>query len=239
MPRIKVKRDDIPTTDEWLHILDLAAILDYSRAWQVPPFKLWFQGLIALDWLFGKRIHELLKLRRKDLWFERRLLHVLFHVGKKKAKTAKIEWIPYLKVKTSRHKAIPFLRAYLKEFDAQIKNKESYLFPAQTSPKQIQVRTKFLNKAGEQEQKQYSYARVGGHVLQETARYWLDKINRQLPPGQRIWFHLGRHAIGTRMARKRKSAIQIAEVLDVTERTALVYTRHAAGVGEEWVKETE
>ena len=40
--------------------------------------------LIALLWLFGKRISEVLRLKRKDLWFDEHFLYVRFSILKKK-----------------------------------------------------------------------------------------------------------------------------------------------------------
>ena len=76
-------------------------------------------------------------------------------------------------------------------------------------------------------------------MKEENAFYWLQKVNAQLPPEKRIYFHYGRHSIGIKMAYQGRSPYQIAEVLDETVDAALQYTKHASGYSSEWTKETE
>lgn len=239
MPHIKIKHDDIITTETWLEILDLALKLDFSQSWKVPPIQSWFACVLAFDWMFGKRINEILTLKRKHITKEKGLVKVLFYVGKKKTKTASIEFLPFQKAKTSKHKAYPYIRSYLQEFDKQGGTPEDYLFFAATNPRTRKVNTTFTNGKGETETRNYTYTDNGGHIYEENCRYYLNKINEQLPEGKRIYFHYGRHTIGIKMARQGRSVWEIADVLDDSERAAIAYTKKAGGYSQRWTRETE
>lgn len=239
MPLIKTKHEDIITTEQWTKLLNLAAKLDFEKTRRAPPYKLWMQATLAIDWLTGKRINEILSLKRKHFSFEDKMIKILFFVGKKKARSSPLEQLPYQKTRTIDHQAVPYILAYLDEYDRVNKSKEGYLFPAQTQQQYRVVHTTFLNGQGEKETREYEYTLPGGYVYEQTARYWLSKINKQLPENERIYFHWGRHTIGIKMARQGRSAWQIGEVLDDTERAATEYTKKAGGYAQEWTKETE
>lgn len=149
-----------------------------------------------------------------------------------------MEQMPYQKVRTLDHKAVPYILKYLEEFDQKYKA-SGYLFPAKTQPRNRHIKTKYLDGAGLEQVGEYNYKDTGGYVYRQNATFWLNKINKQLPPSKRMYFHYGRHSIGIKMAYQGKSAIQIAAVLDETPRAAIEYTKHAGGLDQEWVNETE
>lgn len=70
MPEIKTLRDDIIRRPE------LDDMLKRARG-KVTA------ALIAMLWLFGKRISEVIKLRKRDVWVEGGYLYARFTVGKK------------------------------------------------------------------------------------------------------------------------------------------------------------
>jgi len=187
----------------------------------------------------GKRINEVLQLRRKHIIITPKQIRIKFFVGKKKRRSSPIEQMPYQKAKTIHHKAVPYILEYLEEFDKVVDDEESRLFPANTKPRTRVVNTTFINGRGEEEKRRYEYRDPGGYVYQETARFWLSKINAKLPEDKRIYFHYGRHSIGIKMAYKGRTPYQIAEILDETVKAAIEYTKHAGGYSQEWTNETE
>jgi integrase len=242
MPAHKINRVDEISTENWLKILELAEQLNYSEARQVPPYQYWLTCVLAIVWLTGKRINEILSLKWKDIIFTTNEVRIKFKVGKKRSRGSPIELQPYQKARNINHKAVPFIQKYLKEIEAgnplEMLQK-AYLFPVKTPERTRTVRTKFTNGKGEKQTKQYSYKDPGGYIYEENARYWLGKINEQLPEDERIYFHYGRHSIGIKQAYQGKTPYQIAEILDETVRSALEYTKHAGGYSSEWTKETE
>lgn len=239
MPQHNIKRQEEVSPENWIELIEIAENLDYSRAYIVPPFQFWFSCVLAVDWLTGKRINEILMLKRKDVSFTEKKIRLRFHIGKKKHRNAPIERQPYQKAKTIEHLAVPYIKKYLDEYDLKIDKKDGWLFPAPTYPRTRIVKTKFVNGENIEEIREYSYDDPGGYVYEENARFWLNKVNCQVPEDRRIYFHYGRHSIGIKLAYQGKSDIEIAAILDETPRAALEYTKHAGGIGKEWENETE
>lgn len=239
MPKHKIVRQEEISLVNWQKILTLAKELDFKQSSMTPQTKFWFSAVLAIIWISGKRINEVLQLRRKDVIISDSQIRIKFFVGKKRSKKSPIEFMPYQKVRTIKHKAVPHIQEYLNEYDLLHENKEDNLFPTNTKPRTRTVNTTFTNGEGQPETRKYSYQDKGGHVYQEHARYWLEKINKQLDPKERIYFHYGRHSIGIKMAYQGKSVFQIADVLDETPNSAIEYTKHAGGYSQEWTQETE
>lgn len=239
MPKHKIKRQEEIGIENWIQILKLAGELDFSQSYTTPKLQHWFSAVIALIWLTGKRINEVLQLRRKHVITTKKQIRIKFFVGKKKSRRSPIEQMPYQKVRIIKHKAVPYILEYLNEFDKENADPESRLFPANTKSRIRVVNTTFENAQGETETRRYEYVDQGEYVYPENARFWLSKINSQLPANKRIYFHYGRHSIGIKMAYQGKSDIEIAAVLDETPRAALEYTKHAGGLSQEWTNETE
>ena len=239
MPRHKIERQEEVSTANWKQILTLAEHLDFSQARMVPPFQYWLSGCLALDWINGKRINEILTLKRKSITTTETQIKFRYHIGKKRSRGAPIELQPYQKNRNINHQAVPYILRYLEEYDNKISDQDTYLFPVNTQPRTRTVTTKFTNGKGEQQSKTYTYQDQAGHLYEENAQFWLTKINLQLPPNKRLYFHYGRHNIGISQAYKGRSDIQIADILDETPRAALEYTKHARGLSEDWSRETE
>lgn len=242
MPKHKIERQEEISTENWQKILALSEQLDYSKAEQVPPFQLWLTCVLAIIWLTGKRINEILSLSRNAITFTQTVIRIKFKVGKKRSRGTPLELQPFQKARSIQHKAVPYIKRYLAEFDEKTLPKErqkARLFPANTTIRTRTVNTKFINGNGEEETRQYAYTDKGGYVYEENARYWLNKINEQLPEEERIYFHYGRHSIGIKQAYQGKTPYQIAEILDETVRAAIKYTEHAGGYSSEWTMETE
>ena len=77
----------------------------------------WLRCLICLAWLFGKRINELLSLRRKELYTEGGYLYVRFHVLKKKTRKDTGVSKPFLKRMTLKNKYTEPVLSYLETIE--------------------------------------------------------------------------------------------------------------------------
>ena len=242
MPKHKIQKQEEISLEDWKQILKLAGKLDFSRAYKVPKNQHWLQAILAIIWLTGKRINEVLQLKRKHISFTPKnkptQIRIKFFVGKKRSKGSPLELMPFQKARTIKHKAVPYIVEYLDEFDLT-NVPDDQLFPANTKSRIKTVKTKFLNAKSEEEVRSYTYHEQGGYVKQQTARFWLGVINKKLPKAKRIYFHYGRHSIGIRLAYQGKTPYQIAAILDETVRSALEYTKHAGGYSQEWTNETE
>lgn len=239
MPKHKINRIDEVPTSNWYKLIKHAKILDFSKATTTPKIQSWLACVIAIDWLTGKRINEILSLRRNAIIITDSQIRIKFFVGKKRSKGSPLELQPYQKAKTINHKAVPTILEYLDEYDKIIGDKEGYLFPANTHPEVRRVTTKFINGQQQEEKRTYVYNIPGGYVKEQTARFWLSKVNEQLPKNEQIYFHYGRHNIGIKLAYQGKNDHDIAKILDTTVRTASRYTEHAGGFGSEWTDEIE
>lgn len=112
MPTIKTKRDDILRQQEILTILE--------KSKEVKP---WLPCLIALLWMFGKRISEVCKLPRESVYIDDKYLYVRFQVSKKRTRKDQATPKPYLKKISLNHPAAKYVTTYLETV------KEGQLFP--------------------------------------------------------------------------------------------------------------
>ena len=106
--KVKTQRTDIPRNSE----VDM--ILANAEAW--------LQCVIALAWMFGKRINEILRLKREDVYTEGDYLYARFLVGKKKSREDQPIPKPYLKRISLTNPYCEYVLAYIKEI------KEGYIF---------------------------------------------------------------------------------------------------------------
>jgi len=112
MPKVKTKRNDI------LRQKEVLGMLEKSKE------ESWLQCLIALAWVFGKRINELLKVKREDIWVDNRFLYCRFQVSKKRTRKDTPIPRPYLKRITLRHLGVEYILTYVS------KVKGGVLFPS-------------------------------------------------------------------------------------------------------------
>jgi integrase len=225
MPKLKTTRKEkVVYTPEWIETVDKAR--EYAGNW--------LAAWLSFDWAFGKRRNEISKLIRKNVWVQEGFLYVRFYVGKKRSRTASVDQLPYTKKKTLDHKAIPYILAYLKEYDEKGKPSDGYLFPwAKPRKTSVTVHTKFKNKEGKEETKEYTYKREIGYVNPDLVAYYIKKVNPN------FWPHLGRHSVATRAAEDGATEYDISNILDVSVRTASVYVHHGTKLIEAWSKKTE
>lgn len=99
--------------------------------------------LIAILFLFGKRISEVLTIKRKDVWVKRGYLYVRFGLLKKKSKTLdeRASVIKRIHLEKS-HKISRFVIGHVKE----IPDAEAYIFQGNSRPHIQVVRNKKLGK---------------------------------------------------------------------------------------------
>lgn len=110
MPNYKFKREDLTSKKEIEEIL-------------AKSDEPWFRALIAILYLYGCRVSEALKLKRKDIWFDGEFLVLSIPLLKKRKKTKVYEDRHVLKI----YKNAPFIGEVLKYLDG--KDPEALLFP--------------------------------------------------------------------------------------------------------------
>jgi integrase len=220
------KRERIIYTPEWIKTCDNAKLMCGA----------WLAAFLGFVWAFGKRRNEVAKLLRKDVWIQEGYLYVRFYVGKKRTRTASVDLLPYTKRKILKHKAMPYILEYLAEYD-KIKRDEydkGYLFPSDSARKAtVTVHTKFKNRTGQEEIREYTYQRELGYINPDLVAYYVRKVNPN------IWLHLGRHTVATRAAEEGATEYDIANILDVSPRTASKYVHHGTKLTEDWSKRVE
>lgn len=107
MPEIKTRRNDILRRKEIVETLRKASMLKKPWGDALPC-------LITIAWLFGKRISEILKLKRQDIWVREGYLYIRFFVSKKKARKDAPVPKPYLKRITLKHDGPKIILSYIK-----------------------------------------------------------------------------------------------------------------------------
>jgi len=119
MPKIKTKRNDILRQEEILETLEKA------------KDKPWLQCLIAIAWIFGKRINEILKLTKQDIWIAEGYLYIRFLVSKKKTRKDTPTPKPFVKRITLKHPGAVYIIQYIESinegllFLSHLKNEQS------------------------------------------------------------------------------------------------------------------
>jgi len=127
MPKIKTKRKDI------LRTFEIKPLLETSPSW--------LACLIALAWIFGKRISELLKVSKEDISQDKEFLYVRFLVSKKKTRIETPVPKPFLKRILLTHPGVPYILNHLEQVPMGAK-----LFPKMTR----QLALYYLKKADSQ-----------------------------------------------------------------------------------------
>lgn len=112
MPEIKTLRDDI------LRRPEIDAMLELASSKMVA-------ALIAVLWLFGKRISEVLKLRRRDVWVKGEYFYARFTVLKKPGRKERPIEKHYLKRIKTNH---PYVKYVLACIPAEL-SPDDRLFP--------------------------------------------------------------------------------------------------------------
>ena len=153
--------------------------------------------IIALLWIFGKRITEVVSVRRQDVWWDDSFLWVRFMVQKKRHRDSPAVVERYLKKITASH---PYVR-YIKRYVESCPFSEGYLFPSYSKTRIKKWKVK-RNKRDDQGnvvgEEEVTYRRIitGGHLTDRRVR----QILHDLDPD--VWPHLFRHSLATHLAER-------------------------------------
>lgn len=143
------------------------------------------QCLVALAWVFGKRIHEILRLKREDFDIGEQYLYVTFRVGKKRKKNTPVERTWTKKIALS-HPAVKYVLAHVQPIQ------KGYIFASNRVESEKYWRT--VNNQGEVVE--YFYPRPGGYLSLTQASRIIKSLD------ERLYWHFFRYSLATQMARK-------------------------------------
>ena len=180
--------------------------------------------LLCLLWIFGKRITELLLLKRKDVTVGGGFLTVKFHVLKKPKETIPVR---YMKSITLNH---PYTK-YIIQYVNTVKDPDEFLFPGNSGERTFvsKVRNKKTGKV-----KVYEYTREE-HGFMSAHLAW--KIVKFLNP--KSYPHLFRHSLATIMAENRYTQHQLMSWFDWSNPTvAFEYVKKGPGLTKEASRRT-
>jgi integrase len=171
MPKLKNKGRETLRQEEFdkiIHDCDKVA----------KPLRL--RCILGIIWIFGKRINEVLKLKREDLWFSNGYLVVRFNVGKKRRNEAVRKTYIKQTIETSK-----YVQQYIKPYIDKIERGYIFASYGKGEHKRVIMGSKV-----------YEYELEGGHIHPSRVRQQLKEIN------ETVWPHLIRHSLATRMAEK-------------------------------------
>jgi integrase len=207
LPKIKTKRTDILRKQEIFDTLEKAKTV-----------QIWLPCVIALLWVFGKRINEVMRLKTDDVWTDEKYLYCRFFVGKKKSRTAPIIPERYLKRISLNHPAVKYIQ------DWHILTQKGYLFPAETTPSSLTIKRSW-EVNGEKHQNTYNYTNPGGYKQPNLVRYYLKKAN------PKIWPHLFRRSLATEFSERGKTVQQLMDWFDWSSaKQAMEYVQRGTGL---------
>jgi len=222
MPRIKTNRKDILRNKELDDTLDKLKDYDilqgeYKTNLYGKPIVQTFtvncrqiECLLALLWLFGKRITENLRLKRKDAYVREGYLYVYFTVLKKKkvGKRGEPGWLEtvrkrYLKRIILKNPYVPYVLQYVDE----ISDPNAYLFPSKRSK--------------------------SGHLSRNHAYRIVKFLNPKL------WLHLFRESLATTYAEQGATEEELMHWFDWDRyETAHDYVKRGTKLTEKWSNRT-
>lgn len=179
--------------------------------------------LIAILWLFGKRVTEVVTLRRRDVQKDAEYLAVYFKVLKKKV------LMRYRKRIVLTNPYVTYILAWIEELDSQKPDKADpllhnpYIFAGRSEPRVFKVKTK---------QKEYTYTRtIKGFMSANKAWKIIHFLNSE------AWPHLFRHSLATKMAEEGATEAELMAHFDWDDpSTAHGYVIRSGRLGERFTK---
>lgn len=168
---------------------------------KVDPTML--QCLIALLWLFGKRIREVLKLKREDIEVREGFLYVNFQIQKKKSRKSLLTPIRKLKLITLKN---PYT-VYILNHIQTITNPDAWLFPGRKKKREWDV--KWKDPETGEIIKTYHY--VDDDVGRMSKEYAL-RVLKSL--SETVCCHLFRHSLATTMAERKSTEEELMNWFD-------------------------
>ena len=206
MPIVKVKHEDVLRAEdvkrmlEFLDALQIAgksllyAYKDKEGKEQTEEITIHYsmvKALVCILYLFGKRISEVLALKRKDFWTKQGYFYVAFNVLKKKSRTelaAPQRKVKRVSVKASGTFALPII-----DYVKGLTDMEMPLFPGRCHPHTKIIRIK--DKQTGQIKKEYRYEFKREGLMSRVHAYKILKaLNHEAYPH---WF---RHSLATELA---------------------------------------
>lgn len=216
MPKIKTKRSDILRKREILETVKKA------EEKEMP----WLSCMIGLACIFGKRINEIINLRKDQILTDDKFLIVRFRVSKKRDRDTPIP-IYHLKRKTLKHPLVPFILKYVKSIE------DGYLFPSEREESMVKQKITVTTKAGESKELQYEYVVPGGFLSRQLALYYLKKI------APNWWWHLCRESLATSMAEDGATEEELMHWFDwETPNSPHKYVKRGTKLTEKWSERT-
>ncbi len=201
MPKLKYRGRETLRQEEFDKMLE-----DCGNKKITKPERL--RCILCITWMFGKRISEILKLKHEDLWFKDGRLFVRFDVGKKRRDdVVKKTYIKYT-IESSKY-VQKVIRPYIEGVAG------GYLFPSYGKGENRRV---IMPGA-----RVYEYKTEGGHITSGRIRQQLKVIN------ERVWPHLIRHSLATRMAEQGVGVPQLIAWFDWSHDSANVAMGYVEG----------
>jgi len=206
LPFVKTKHEDILRSQDVRRMLEFVDALAVSKrpvlykgkdkegrehSEEITVHYGMVKALVCILYLFGKRISEVLDLKRRDLYTKQGYLYVRFRVLKKKSRTElakQIEKVKRVSVKSQRTFAIPIID-YVKDFAEM----EMPLFPGRSYPHTQIVKVK--DKQTNEVKKEYRYEFKREGVMSRVHAY---KILKALD--HNAYPHWFRHSLATELA---------------------------------------
>lgn len=234
MPLIKTKRDDIIREKELQRLLDECErdtvdgkkVVNYGKnLFQIKFIPTMIQCLIALMWLFGKRITETLRLKRKDIWVDEEWLYVRFRVLKKRSR--KSEPIPVLRLKkiTLDNPYVPYVTRYINT----ITNDDAWLFPGRKRKREFDV--PWTNPETNEVIVYHYVDEDVGRMGKEHAWRIMKGLSKS------VWNHLFRTSLATTMAEFEATEEHLMNWFDWDKyETAHGYVKAGPRLTEKWSK---
>ena len=220
MPRIKVEPQDIIRKEDIVTIFQRLVALQKKGE---PVVYEWVGNdgrkktqrlrihyprtacLLSILWLFGKRISEVLQLKRKDVWTKRGFLYIRFPVFKKKKNPGDVNKVPapvIQKIKRLHIEKHQPLSGYILQYCLSLSHPENWLFPGNSKPHVQVVKNAKTGKI-------YEYKRyTAGHMSRITAYKILKVLNPQYYP------HFFRRSLATALAEEHFNAIELKHWFD-------------------------
>jgi integrase len=215
MPIVKTRRRDVLRPNEILKTVETAKSLGLD----------WLSCAISLCCIFGKRVNEVLSLKRDQVLWNENFLIVRFIVGKKRRQTPIPEF--YVKRKTVKHPLFPYIRDYVEPI------KEGYIFPSGRAEQTIRQTVQIKRKDGSLKECNYEYHVPGGYIGRELAWYYLKKV------APNWWWHLARESLATRMAEEGATEEELMHWFDwETPASAHKYVKRGTKLTEKWSERT-
>lgn len=172
--------------------------------------------LIAMLFLFGRRISEVITVKRKDVWTKRGFLYVRFRLLKRQH-TGEIIY----KVKRIHLEKSKMLSQLITGHVRRIPDGEAYIFQGESRPHIQVVRNKKYGKT-------YKYRHTTeGHMSRIHAYKILKALNPEFYP------HYFRHSLATVLAEEHVDPIAIKQWFDwVRFETAMIYIKESGVITE-------